>query len=211
MMNETPPDDAGEDVGEVEVVVAGKKKRVQFEKTSTVNDVVESVIGSAWEEITGLGEEFREIYDNQSENLQNTDLNQTRLATAEAVEGLSEPSVSSSILAELDVTYTVDNGRVYRGRQNQSRACRASNAAAGFRAAAEAIEAWLGEHEELEDLEESDVSSLRARADALEKLENEGIDPSDYEEARNEAEELAGQLNEIADEIEGMEWPGMFG
>jgi hypothetical protein len=42
-------------------------------------------------------------------------------------------------------------------------------------------------------------------------LGEEFLDISDYEQARTEAEELPDALNEIADEIEGMSFPGMFG
>jgi DNA-binding transcriptional ArsR family regulator len=199
----------------------------KFPKTSSHSGDLASVISDAWGQITGLGEEFREIYDNAPENLQQNDVNQQRDETASAVENLSEPDVSNTILAELTVDYTEDNGKVYRGRQSQSRACRASNASAMFRAAADAVNEWLGSHGEEGIVEEhaeeegkwvyvigTDISdeTFDTEEDAKAALNDKlGYDMDDYNEAINEGEALASALEEIADEIDGMEWPGMFG
>lgn len=195
-----------------------------FAKTTTHNSDVASVISDAFEKITGLGEEFREIYDNAPENLQGNDVNSQRDETASAVESLSEPSVDSSILGGLDVSYVEDNGKVYRGAQRQSRACQAGNAATMFRAAAEAIDEWMDSNREADISEDSegkwritidDVGSDSAfdtEDDARAAfVDQTGHDIDDYKAARDEGEQLSSDLNEIADEIEGMEWPGMFG
>jgi hypothetical protein len=188
-----------------------KAAKPKFERYRTVQGSVGQFISDGFSEIEGLGEEFREICDNTSENLQQTDVYNRRDETASACEGLSEPSINSSILEELDASYSCDMGKTYRGRQTQSRACRASNAASALRAAGESIRAWLEANEELSDTDDTDSASLRARADKLQELEAAGINADDYENAREEADEVADECDSIADEIEGMDWPGMFG
>ncbi|HEX6826704.1 MAG TPA: hypothetical protein VF077_10355, partial [Nitrospiraceae bacterium] len=157
----------------------------------------------------GVGEEFREICDNTPENLQSTGVYESRDSTASSIEGFSEPSVDSSVLGELSCSCQIDNGKVYRGRQSQSRACRASNGAAQLRAAAEAVRAWLEENDEIPEADDHDAASLKARAEFIE--EHDIDDVAEYEKAREEAEQLASDCEEIADEVEGLEFPGMFG
>jgi uncharacterized protein (UPF0548 family) len=45
-------------------------------------------------------------------------------------------------LGEIECSCSLSNGKVYRGRQTQSRSCRAGNGAAKLRAAAEAVREW---------------------------------------------------------------------
>ena len=187
---------------------AATPKPVRF---STITGTVEGFISDGFSEITGVGEEFREIVDNAPDGLKESGVNITRGDTADAIDGFSEPSVDSSILGELECTTQIDNGKTYRGRQSQSRACRAANGAAQLRAAAEAIRAWLEDNDELPEADDRDAASLKQRLEKLEELETAGIDPDDYDKAREEADELASSLDEIADEVEGLEYPGMFG
>jgi hypothetical protein len=172
-----------------------------------VTGTVEDFINSGMEEIKGVGEEFREIYDNASENLQASQVNQSRDGTASEIENLDEPSVESNVLGSLDCSYRHDRGP---GR-SESRQTRASNGAGKLRAAAEAISGWLDENEEIPEADQNDPESMRIRAEKLEELETRNIDPDDYEKARTEAGELVGTLEDIADTVEGLEYPGMFG
>jgi hypothetical protein len=109
----------------------------------------------------------------------------------------------------LECSTQIDNGKTYRGRQSQSRACRASNGAAQLRAAAEAIRAWLEENDEIPEADDHDAASLKARAAFIEEHDIEDVEA--YEQAREEADEVATACEEIADETEGLEYPGMFG
>jgi hypothetical protein len=194
-------------VNDTTVVKAEKKEKpVRF---TPCHGTVEEFISSGVEEIQEVGNELREAFDNSPESLQQTDVNQRREAAASEIENISEPSVSSSILGELDCSTQIDNGKLYRGRMSQSRVCRLANGAAKLRAAAEAINEWLGNSEEIEDADPDDPDSLRALADALDKLG--GADVSDYNSAREEAETLAGECEEIADMAENLDVPGMFG
>lgn len=189
---------------------AKKAPAKKFERFKTETGTVGSFISNGWGEITGLGEEFREIVDNAPDALKESEVNTQRDETASAVEGLNEPSVESSILDELECSTQIDMGKTYRGRQSQSRACRASNAAGYFRAAAEAVQMWFDDNDELPD-EDAKGKELAERKEKLAELEEANIDPDDYEKARSEAEGLISELEEIADEIDGMSWPGMFG
>ena len=206
--------------------MAKKEKKVAPPRFKTVEGTVEGFISDGFSEITSIGEEFREIYDNAPENLQQTDTNQRREQAAYAIEGLNEPSVESSILGELSCTASLYMGKFYHGRRSQSRSCRLSNGAGQLRAAAEAITEWLDEHGEVEVHEiaehpgrwtykindEAVDESFDTEEDAKEALEAKlGYDISDYEQARTEAESLPGELEEVADEAEGVDCPGMFG
>ncbi|HEX6824880.1 MAG TPA: hypothetical protein VF077_01080, partial [Nitrospiraceae bacterium] len=64
----------------------------------TIEGTVEGFISDGFSEITGVGEEFREICDNTPENLQSTGVYESRDSTASSIEGFSEPSVDSSVL-----------------------------------------------------------------------------------------------------------------
>ena len=189
--------------------MAKKATKPKVERFRTETGTVGGFIGDGWGEITSLGEEFREIVDNAPDNLKENDVNTRREETASAVEGLSEPSVNSTILEEIEASTQIDLGKTYRGRQNQSRACRASNAAGYFRAAAEALQEWFDENDEIPD--EDDKTHATERKEKLAALEEANIDPHDYEQARGEVEGLISELEDIADEIDGMDWPGMFG
>lgn len=185
----------------------------KFERTSTTTGTVESFISDGFAEIQAVGEELREAYDNAPDNLKSTSVNETRDSTAGEIEGLNEPSVDSSILGELPCATVLDNGKVYRGRQSQSRACRASNASAMIRAAAEALRAWHEEHNEfdLSEADQDDPHSLRERADTLDKIAEKGYDVDEFRSALEEAEQVASELEDAADTIDNLEFPGMFG
>lgn len=178
-----------------------KPAKKKFDRFRMETGTVGGFISDAWEQITGLGEEFREMYDNAPENLQQTSVNQTRDETASNIENLSEPCVNSSVLEELDCSTQLDMGKVYRGRQRQSRACQAGNAASMFRAASEAIREW----------QESNVSPDDDEEAAKKQAEELKIDFDDYKAAHDEADDLASELESLADEIDGFEFPGMFG
>ncbi len=194
-----------------EATAVTETKKTKPERFTPRTGTVEEFISSGVEEIQEVGNELREAFDNAPESLQQTDVNQRRDAAASEIENISEPSVNSSILGELACTTQIDNGKTYRGRMSQSRMCRVNNGAAMLRAAAEAINEWLGNHTEIDEADQDNPDSLRERADALDKLAEEGIDPSDLNAALEEAEGLAGEWEELADMTEGLDIPGMFG
>jgi hypothetical protein len=174
------------------------------DRFTTCNTTVSAAVSDGFSVITEVGEEFREIYDNAPESLQQSDVNQTRDNTASEIENLSEPDIPD-VLEGVPCTYIEDNGKVYRGRRSQSRACRATNGAGMLRAAAEGAEAWLSEHEELPE------EGTAAYKEMVAKLEDEGIDLDTYEQTRDEVEEFITECNDIADTVENLEYPGMFG
>jgi len=183
-----------------------KAAKPKVERYREGKGTVGSFISDAYSEITGLGEEFREIYDNATEGLQQTQVNQTRSETADACESLSEPSVNSSILDEIECSTMLDMGKTYRGRQTQSRACRADNAASMFNAAADAVRQWVEDHPMLDD-----NATKQEKKDHDAMLEANGWDADAFSEAHDEADQVISECEDCASEIEGMEWPGMFG
>lgn len=118
------------------------------------------LVNEAFSELENLTEECREIVDNASEGLRQTQRIQTFEQTADTLENLREPDVDES-LEDIQVTYSsMESSRKGRGL---SRANRCSEAVNSLNAVVEA----------LEQLPETDETS---------NLKNE------LEEAANEAE-----------------------
>jgi len=188
------------------VAAVKKEAKPKFERFRIVEGTVSGFVGDAFSEITELGEEFREIVDNAPDGLRESDLNNRRDETASACEGLNEPSADNDILGELSASYQADYGKVYRGRISQSRACRASNAAAAFNAAADAVRQWVEDYPLLDD--EATKKDKKEHADMLKANE---WDADAFCEAHEAADALISECEDCASEIENMEWPGMFG
>ena len=192
------------------MTTATKKEKApvkpKFIRFRTVEGTVGGFVSDAFSEITSLGEEFREICDNTPDSLQNSDPYSRRDDTAGQCEGLSEPDVSNDILSEISASYSADYGKLYRGRISQSRACRASNAASAFSAAADAVRQWVEDHPAV------DEDSTKAEKKEHEKmLEEKGWSADDFAEAHDQADTLISECEDIEGEIVNMEWPGMFG
>jgi hypothetical protein len=183
-----------------------KVAKPKVERYRVEAGTVEGFISDAFGIITGLGEEFREIYDNATEGLQQTQTNQTRDETASACENLSEPTVNNTIIGEIECSASLDMGKTYRGRQTQSRACQAGNAAAMFNAAADAVRQWVEDNPVLDE-----DATKKEKKEHEEKLEANGWDADTFSEAHEEADTVISECEDCASEIESMEWPGMFG
>ena len=183
-----------------------KPAKPKFERFRTEEGTVSGFISDAHAEITSLGEEFREIVDNAPDSLRESDVNTRRDGTASACEGLNEPDCSNDILGELSCSTSLDMGKVYRGRQTQSRACRAGNAGSMFNAAADAVRQWV------EDFPVVDEDSTKQeKKDHAAMLEANDWSADDFAEAHDQADQLISECEDCAGEIENMEWPGMFG
>lgn len=113
-------------------------------------------VGDAYSALTELGDECREIVDNASEGLQQTQRIQTLEETAGVLEGMDDQDVPESV-RDLPIHYTeFINAR--KGR-SPSRSVRCTNAAAVLYAAAAALEEWLAVNAEHDDFD--DVTSLK--------------------------------------------------
>lgn len=139
-------------------------------------------VADAISELTGLGEECREIVDNAEGGLAETARIQTFDETASALEGVDEPDVPQCI-DELEVRYFEQRPR--RKARAASRAVRCSNAIALLQAVSEAAQQWLDDTEAA---------------------------PEDTNEAeRDEVRDFIDNLDNIIGDAEGCEFPGMFG
>lgn len=173
------------------------EKKVKKEKPpvfTVVQGTVGGFVSDAHSAMGELGDEMQEAYDNAPDSLKETDVNQRRSEAADTIEGLSEPDISSSILSELDVSYQADNGKMYRGRRSQSRNCRGANVSAAMRACADAVQQWVDDNPEDDGVPEGKEYSA-----------------DDFAEAHGEADEVINACNEFADEMENVDFPGMFG
>ena len=202
------------------MTTATKTSKPKFVPFSEAKGTVADFISDGIQEAQEIGGEFREIVDNTPENLQQTALYSTRESTAETLEALDEPDYSNDILGSLACSASLSNGRMYRGRISMSRATRANNAAAKLRAAADACSQFASDYG---DVEWDEDATKEQRAEDAAKLREAGIllddadaEPSmnDYDtlrEAIDAASTLEDECNSAADEIEGAEYPGMFG
>lgn len=146
-------------------------------KMSTCTGTVSSVC-DAYSALEELGSECREVADNASEGLSQTQRIQTFDETAGVLENLSEPDVPECV-QDLAINYSEEVPR--SKRRAPSRAVRCANAASVLTAAAEALEEWLDDEANAE------------------------------HEDRDEVESLRDQLQNDAGEVEGCEFPGMYG
>lgn len=142
-------------------------------------------VADAISELQSLGEECREIVENAEGGLAETARIQTFDETASALEGISEPDVPECI-DEVSITYYEQRSR--RKARGASRAVRCSNAVAVLQAASEAAKQWLDDTEAAPE----DTSS-------------------DDEERRDEVLTFIYELDNIISDVEGCEFPGMFG
>lgn len=130
-----------------------------------------------------LGEECREIVDNASEGLANTQRIQTLEETASALEYVEEPEISDPNIEGLRVKYMESTNK--DRRRGCSRAVRRDNAVAMLNGAIAVLE------EKIDEWGDNDAPGFVA--------------------SKETAEELRDQLQQIVDEAEGVEFPGMYG
>jgi uncharacterized protein (UPF0147 family) len=105
-------------------------------KTVVCDGTISSVT-DAIAELTALGDEAREVVDNASEGLAQTQRIQTFDETASALEGISEPDVPECV-QELAIRYSEQ-----RKKKGESRAVRCGNAVSVLSAAVDVLENWL--------------------------------------------------------------------
>lgn len=158
----------------------GSYKRVSA--AGTVSDA-ESAIDSLKE----LGSECREIVDNASDGLRETQRIQTLDETASTLEDLDTPDIPEAV-ADLSFDYHVQENR--RKGRGPSRAVRRDNEVELLSACQSAVDQWIGER--------------------TAEIEEEGGSP-DEDEALQEAEQFSSELGEIISNAESAEFPGMFG
>lgn len=132
-----------------------------------------SAVEDAYSEIESLGEEMRAAVDNMSgTNLESTSKYETTSEAADALEGITQPSVPEAV-AELAINYSEAVNR--RKNRGTSRAVRLSNASGVLEAAKEACENWLAdsanaEHDDRGDVEEfvNDLDSMISDCESVE-------------------------------------------
>jgi hypothetical protein len=130
-----------------------------------ITSTVGAVMADAVSDLTALGEEYREWYDNLPEGLQGSrdDIDEA----ASTLENLSEPGCPQ-IVSDLPVKYTP------LVKKKPSRAVRGNQAVYELQCVVSALEEWL------------------------EKNENENVSS------------FRDEIQQVIDDTEGMEYPGMF-
>lgn len=123
-----------------------------------------SSVSDAYSALEELGSECREVVDNASEGLSQTQRIQTFDETAGVLENLSEPDVPECV-GELAITYSERTPK--HKRRAPSRAVRCSNAVSVLQAAADALEEWLDDEQNSEHDDRDEVQSL------LDQLQND--------------------------------------
>jgi hypothetical protein len=160
---------------------------------------IASALGIFYGDVEGLSEEIREVCENMPESLQNGDRYQTLDATATELEDVTSrqedlPDWAEKLIGEEKVAVNVMYlGGKRKGRE--SRAMRASNAAAYADAVISTLRDWAD-----------------ANAEKMDEDAKEGIaGPEEMLTQIDEAREFADQLEEYKDQVEGCEFPSMFG
>lgn len=168
-------------------------------RTSTVA----SAVADAVSDLTSLGEECREIVDNASEGLSQTQRIQTLDETASALEDAQEPDIPEP-LSDIPVTY-VEMVQKRKGR-GSSRATRRDNAVAMLDAAVEALQGFGDAMEEAKGA----VAGGTATPDQ-QRMVGAVVEAADNEEDGPDIEGLIGEIEEIKNNVEGVDFPGMYG
>ena len=143
---------------------------------------VDALICDAFSEIESLADEMRSWFDNLSEGLQSADRGQRVEQAADALESLSQPDMTE-LVDKIQAVFLPE-------LKATSRTARATEAADMLRTASQKLTDWM------DDLEENQES---VTIDGVEYK----FDLSDIESIRDDAEEAANEL-------EGVEFPGMY-
>ena len=146
-----------------------------------------------YSEIEELASECREVVDNATGGLAETQRVQTLGETADTLENIQNNEDISSLLSDKECEELIQVGimiKVKSKRTPPSRDVRASNAISHATAAVEWLTAW---YENLEEQypDEDDESELKASIEAV--------------------KEFVSTLEDHISEVEGAEFPGMFG
>ena len=123
-------------------------------KSVTYTTTVDAAISDAFSALDELGSECREIADNASEGLSQTQRIQTLGETADTLEGLSAVDDIPEAVKELPVSYPA--AEPTRKRQSPSRAVRCGNAVTMLQAGIDTLTEWIEnnpEHESVDDVQ----------------------------------------------------------
>jgi len=149
---------------------------------------IEDMVNNARGTVEELASELREWHDNLPESLQNGDKGSTLEDSASTLENLDIPELPDWA-TDTDHTNAITTV-FFPSLEWDSRAARASGASEELRAAAERLRE---EAEKLEKPEGCDVEENKKRAERGDELSN-----------------LADEYESAADEISGVEFPGMY-
>jgi hypothetical protein len=156
---------------------------------------VSDLISDAFSEIESLGSEMRDWYDGMPENFQNGDKGSAVNDAADALESMESPSVESTGVSQILERITVVH---LPGLNVSSRSDRAIDAADMLRTASEAIDEWVSEN--MNDKESNKTI----------EFEEDGEKVSitvDFESLTT----LSSEAMTAAEDLEGVEFPGMYG
>lgn len=160
-------------------------------KYRTEDYCVADAVSGGFSELEELASECREMFDNASEGLQQTQRLQTFDETASTLEGLCEPDVPEYVG---ELRFQVRQEIPNRPRRGLSRATRRDNAVALLQGAMEAIQERIEKWE-----------ANRDEEGATEAQQSENQDYID------EAQSLVDELESAIGDAEGTEFPGMYG
>lgn len=204
-----------------------ERRRAPAYKHVVQKMTVSDAISQANSERETLAEEMRSWCDNMEEKFSTTSRFETASAAADALEGIDEVDCGNldddSQGEEIEVGQSV----AARKGRGESRATRSGNAAALFEAAASALTSRAEtlrekatEREEAETKKEekkTEDTGVVEGAEAKQPTEDEeeddydGPDSEELSKQADECEEVAQNCEQAKDELEGVEFPGMYG
>jgi len=153
-----------------------------------------------------LASECREIVDNATEGLAQTQRIQTMSETADALENIETAVDIPDSLTDEVVSWT----EAYPSRKGRSlsRSNRRNNAIAG---AQQVIDACRAISDDVEEPEEPTREDGESEADYDKRHDEWADEQQEWQTRHDDAEELADTLEGIVNEVEGLEFPGMYG
>lgn len=143
---------------------------------------IEDAVSEAHGELVSLGEEMREAYDNTPESLQESPVGEARGEAADALENISEPEVPTELQGKkFKVKWTV-RALTAKQQARRSRSARRDEA----------------------------VETLNQVVLRLNEIA-EGSDGTLDQDTKDAASNFEDDVQQIIDEAEAVEFPGMYG
>jgi adenylate kinase family enzyme len=173
-------------------------------KFKSFNGTFETAL-STLSELEELANECREIVDNASEGLSQTQRIQTLGETADALESVETSVDIPDSLTDEVVDWTEQEPQ--RRNRGLSRASRRDNAIAGAQAVAERCREIENEDDPDEPEQGADETDEAFQARMAEYEEED----KQLADKKSDATALADELENLIGEVEGLEFPGMYG
>lgn len=176
-------------------------------KTIQVKTTIESAIDEAFSEFESLCEEMTEWRDNMEEKLSQTEKYQQVSDAADLLENVQRPDGLPDAMDDSEIEVSI-GVKKYKSDGGLSRAARHGNACNHLETAIEAITTFIDEH--ADDEQEAEDAKAEAEEEGSEGAAEEDVSGMVTADQVQELEQYRDDLQSTLDEMQGVEFPGMY-